>query len=258
MSLNICNLSVSMNGEEILSHINFEAKAGEFIGLIGPNGAGKTTLLRAIMNFITYRGEVAVDGLLTAEMAHHERAKWLSYLPQERDVAWPVSVETIVGLGRQMQRSAFASLSPVDHRMIAEAMRQMDVAKFAKKSVHQLSGGEKARVLIARLLAQGSPFILADEPVSGLDPAHQLSLMQCFAELAQAGKTVIASLHDLSLSAHRCTRLIMLEKGRIIADGTPKQVLTAKNLRNIYKIEADIVHKNDRIFIQPEAVIDYE
>ncbi|MFK4825878.1 ABC transporter ATP-binding protein [Paenochrobactrum sp. BZR 588] len=244
-----------MHGEDILRQISFEANAGEFIGLIGPNGAGKTTLLRSIMNFISYSGEVVIDGALTVKMAHNERAKWLSYLPQERDVAWPVSVETIVGLGRHMQRSAFASLSPDDHQVIAEAMAQMDVTKFAKKSVQELSGGEKARVLIARLLAQGSPLILADEPVSGLDPAHQLSLMQCFAELAQAGKTVIASLHDLSLSAHRCTRLIMLEKGRIIADGTPKAVLTAENLRNVYKIEADIIFKNERIYIQPETVI---
>ena len=253
MTLNVRDLSVSLRGEDILNQISFEAKSGEFIGLIGPNGAGKTTLLRAIMNFITY--QVVIDDVPTVKMTHHERAKWLSYLPQERDVAWPVSVETIVGLGRHMQRSAFASLSQIDHDVIAKAMVQMDVAKFAKKSVQELSGGEKARVLIARLLAQGSPLILADEPVSGLDPAHQLSLMQCFADLAQTGKTVIASLHDLSLSAHRCTRLIMLEKGRIIADGTPQAVLTAENLRNVYKIEADISHKDGRIYIQPEAVV---
>lgn len=255
MILNVRDLSVSLRGENILNQISFEAQSGEFIGLIGPNGAGKTTLLRAIMNFITYHGEVAIEDVPSVKMTHHERAKWLSYLPQERDVAWPVSVETIVGLGRHMQRSAFASLSPADHQVIADAMAQMDVAKFAKKSVQELSGGEKARVLIARLLAQGSPLILADEPVSGLDPAHQLSLMQCFADLAQTGKTVIASLHDLSLSAHRCTRLIMLEKGRIIADGTPQTVLTAENLRNVYKIEADISHKDGRIYIQPEAVV---
>lgn len=255
MTLKLRDLSVSLHGQPVLNEISFEAKAGEFIGLIGPNGAGKTTLLRAIMHFIAYSGDIAVNDQPAAKMSHEERARWLSYLAQERDVAWPVSVETVVGLGRHMQRSAFASLGGVDREVIAQAMVQMDVEKFAKKSVMELSGGEKARVLIARLLAQGSPLILADEPVSGLDPAHQLSLMQCFADLAQSGKTIIASLHDLSLSAHSCTRLIMLDKGRIVADGKPEDVLTVENLRKIYKIEADIVFKNGRIYIQPVAVV---
>lgn len=255
MNLNICHLSVSLRDETILDQISFEAKSGEFIGLIGPNGAGKTTLLRAIMNFIHYRGSATIDSQAIAKMGHSQRASWLSYLPQEREVAWPVSVEMVVGLGRHMQRSAFAALSDADHRVITQAMEQMDVAQFAKKSMMELSGGEKARVLIARLLAQGSPFILADEPVSGLDPAHQLSLMQCFANLAQSGKTIIASLHDLSLSAYRCTRLILLEKGKIIADGKPEAVLTAENLRQVYKIEADIRLENGRIYLQPDTLL---
>ncbi|MGU3576050.1 ABC transporter ATP-binding protein [Brucellaceae bacterium C25G] len=255
MNLKVNHVSVSFQNTSILNDISFEAKKGEFIGLIGPNGAGKTTLLRTIMNFVACSGEVAIDGEAVAGMGHQQRARCLSYLPQERDVAWPVSVEMVVGLGRHMQRSAFASLSDADRIIINQAMLQMDVAQFAQKSVMDLSGGEKARVMIARLLAQGSPFILADEPVSGLDPAHQLNLMQYFSDLAQSGKTVIASLHDLSLSAQRCTRLILLEKGKIIADGKPEEVLTLENLRQVYKIEADITHKNGRLYIQPESVV---
>jgi iron complex transport system ATP-binding protein len=252
------DLSVSFQNHQILKNISFTANAGEFIGLIGPNGAGKTTLLRAIMNFIASDGAMMIDDCSIQTMSHRQRAKQIAYLAQERDIIWPVSVETVVRLGRELQRSAFASLSQTDLDMISQAMAQMDVSQFAKQPATQLSGGEKARVLIARLLAQNTPLILADEPVAGLDPAHQLNLMRCFEKLAMQGKTIIASLHDLSLSAQYCTRLILLQKGEIIADGKPEDVLITENLSRVYNIKADITHKNGRLYIFPETVIQNE
>ncbi len=127
-------------------------------------------------------------------------------------------------------------------------MKRMGVAELASRPANELSGGERARVLIARVLAQDTSIILADEPVAGLDPAHQLELMELFAGLAQENRTVIASLHDLGLAAKYCTRLIVLDDGRLIADGTPEDVLTPALLRDVYGIDAQLM-KIDGEFI---------
>ena len=236
--LSISGLSVRLGGKPVLNGIDLDVKAGEFVGLIGPNGAGKSTLLRAALGFLPHAGAILIDGVETAGMKVRARAGKVAYLAQDREIAWAVPVETVVALGRSPHRPGFAALSAADRAIVDEAMRRMDVAGFRGRIATELSGGEKARVLTARALAQDTPLLLADEPTAGLDPAHQIALMRCFAGLAAGGRSVVASLHDLGLAARWCSRLVLLDKGRIVADGPPSAVLTPETLRAVYGVEA--------------------
>lgn len=249
--LSVKNLSVALGGKAALSDASFDIHGGEFIGLIGPNGAGKTTLLRAILGLVASAGEILLDGDDLHRMTASTKAQKLAYLPQERDVAWPVSVEMLVSLGRSALKPIVASMNAQDEALVDAAMQRMDVAQFRDRSAMELSGGERARVLIARVLAQDTPVILADEPVAGLDPSHQLGLMESFAALAKEGKTVVASLHELSLAAQHCTRLILLHNGRVVADGVPTKVLTPQLLHDVYGIRAKIMTVDDEFIVHP-------
>ena len=249
--LSVKNLSVALGGKAALSDASFDIHGGEFIGLIGPNGAGKTTLLRAILGLVASAGEILLDGDDLHRMTASTKAQKLAYLPQERDVAWPVSVEMLVSLGRSALKPIVASMNAQDEALVDAAMQRMDIAQFRDRSAMELSGGERARVLIARVLAQDTPVILADEPVAGLDPSHQLGLMESFAALAKEGKTVVASLHELSLAAQHCTRLILLHNGRVVADGVPTKVLTPQLLHDVYGIRAKIMTVDDEFIVHP-------
>ena len=234
--LTIRDLHAELGGKPVLNGVSFDVGEGEFVGLIGPNGAGKTTLLRALLGLTPSRGTVEIGG--RNGLSVREQARHVSYLPQEREIAWPVTVERLVALGRALHLPAFASPRARDLEAVADAMRRMEVEAFAQRPATELSGGEKARVLIARALAQEAPLLLADEPAAGLDPAHQIALMRVFAAVAQEGKSVVACLHDLGLAARWCTRLVLMDAGRVIADGAPRDVLTAERLRDTYNVTA--------------------
>ncbi|WP_273726515.1 ABC transporter ATP-binding protein [Brucella gallinifaecis] len=248
-TLSVHNLDVLLGRKTVLEAINFKTGEGEFIGLIGPNGAGKTTLLRALLGLTSSTGDILLDGSNLRRMHVADRAKIIAYLPQERDVAWPVTVRMLVSLGRSALKPAFAGLDYDDEAAVATAMQRMGVDQLASRPANELSGGERARALIARVLAQDTPVIMADEPVAGLDPAHQLELMELFAGLASESKTVIASLHDLGLAAKYCTRLIVLDRGRLVADGAPEAVLNPTLLKEVYGIDARLVKIDDEFIL---------
>jgi iron complex transport system ATP-binding protein len=155
----------------------------------------------------------------------------------------------LVSLGRSALKPVFAGLDRDDEAVIETAMQRMGVAELASRPANELSGGERARALIARVLAQNTPIIMADEPVAGLDPAHQLELMELFAGLATEKKTVIASLHDLGLAAKYCTRLIVLNRGRLVADGAPEEVLNLALLKEVYGIDAQLMKIEDEFIL---------
>jgi iron complex transport system ATP-binding protein len=162
-----------------------------------------------------------------------------------------VSVERLVALGRAPHLPPFSRRTASDEAAVRDAMARMEVEEFATRPATELSGGEQARVLIARALAQEAPLMLADEPAAGLDPAHQIALMKTFAGLAQEGSSVVACLHDLGLAARWCTRLLLLDAGKIVADGPPREVLTADRLRQIYKVETFFSQHEGRLVVQP-------
>lgn len=253
--LTVSDLSVSLRERQVLSDVSLSVAPGEFVGLIGPNGAGKSTLLRAVMQFVSSTGTISIDGRDAAATGAKERSRLISYLPQERDVAWAVPVDMLVSLGRAPHRPGFGPLTRQDQAAVDEAMQRMDVMQFRDRPATELSGGELARVLIARLLAQQTPLMLADEPTAGLDPSHQISLMRIFAGLAAEGKAVIASLHDLGLAARWCTRLILLHEERILADGAPETVLSDDNVRTAYNVTLYSKHVDGNWVVQPLDIV---
>lgn len=242
----LSDLSVSLGARRVVESVDLEIGPGECVGLVGPNGAGKSTLMRAALGLVPAQGQANL-----ARLAPAERALQVAWVPQSREIAWALTVEAIVAIGRTPHRPPGAPLSDPDRKAIWEAMTQMEVAQFAKRPATQLSGGEQARVLLARALAQQTPILMADEPISGLDPAHQIAAMETVARLAADGRIVICALHDLALAARWCTRLVMLDHGRVVADGRPEHVLTAERLGAVYGIVAHLDRVDGQPIVQP-------
>ncbi len=239
------DLTVKRGPRVTLDHASLTLAPGEFIGLIGPNGAGKTTLMRAMLGLIPASGQSSLASLRPAR-----RALIAAWLPQGRDAVWPITVEALIRLGRIPHRRPDA-----DAGHIATALARMGLDVLRHRPITELSGGELARTLIARALAQDTPVLMADEPIAGLDPAYQIGTMALLRELADGGRSVIASLHDLGLAARHCTRLVMLDQGRIVADGPPAEVLRPDLLAQVFGIEGQFVQSVMGPVFQPLRVI---
>jgi iron complex transport system ATP-binding protein len=252
--LSLRDLRVRLGGRRAIDGVSLEIAPGAVTGLIGPNGAGKSTLLRAALGLLPAEGERLLGGEPLPRLSAGERARRAAYLPQEREIGWPVTVETLVALGRAPHRRPVAPLAEADRAAIRAAMARMDIARFADRPATELSGGERARVLIARALAQDAPLLLADEPTAGLDPAHQIALMETLAALAREGRGVLASLHDLGLAARWCDRLVLLHEGRVAADGPPRTVLTPGRLAEVYGVRAHIAWGAEGPVVAPVAL----
>ncbi|RBO97597.1 ABC transporter ATP-binding protein [Pseudochrobactrum asaccharolyticum] len=249
--LRVENLSVSHQKRMVVDDISFAVGEGEFVGLIGPNGAGKSTLLRAILAQLPYQGSVTLNGQESAQLKNIRRAQILSYIAQDREISWNMRVEAVVQLGRLARLSHFSGLSLQDQQLVEEAINALEIGHLRDKPARELSGGEQARVLIARALAQGTPLMLADEPVAGLDPSHQLSLMQIFRDLAESGRSIICTLHDLGLAARWCTRLLLVKDGGLVADGKPAEILHDEVIRDLYGVDVYRAETADGLIIQP-------
>lgn len=248
--LSVTDLSVALKAHDVLRDVSFDIDQGEFVGLIGPNGAGKTTLMRAALGLLPFSGNSSLAALPEADRA--QKAAWM---PQAREIAWSVAVETVVLLGRTPYLSSIQKAAARDHAAVNSALERMELGDLRHRDATQLSGGEQARVLIARALAQETPLLLADEPIAGLDPAHQISTMQTFANLAKEGQSSLVSLHDLGLAARHCTRLILLGDKGLIADGTPGDVLTADRLAKVFGVTAWFRQTEQGLVFQPLEVL---
>jgi iron complex transport system ATP-binding protein len=240
--LAIDHLSVVLGGRRVVETVSVAIEPGEVLAVLGPNGAGKSTLLRAAAGLITPEaGRVTLDGDDVAGLERRTLGRRIAFLPQERTVHWPVTVRTLVGLGRlPHRRSPAAGESDADRAAIARAMAATDVGSLAERNAQALSGGERARVLIARTLAQEAPILIADEPTAGLDPAHQLAVLDLLARHARDGGSVLIALHDLSAALRHATRVLVLKDGRTLALGSPREVLTPEHLATCYGIRAQI------------------
>jgi iron complex transport system ATP-binding protein len=254
MRLEAGELSVTLSGRKVLHRAGLVLASGEVVGLLGPNGAGKSTLMRALAGRVDSDGTVAIGGRDMKSMAVNERARLLAHLPQARVISWPLSVENLVGLGRMPWHGFSQRFSERDRVICAEAMDLMDVVHLADRPATELSGGEQARVLAARAVAQDTPVLLADEPASGLDPAHQIMMMAAIRRLAARGRAILVSLHDLSLAARWCDRVVMLKDGRVAVEGTPADVLTEHWLREVFNIAAHIGHDAGGLILTPIAL----
>lgn len=245
--LTLQNLTVRRGSCPVVEAVSLTVAEGEFVGLIGPNGAGKTSLLRGALGLLPHEGWSSL-----AALAPRPRARAAAFLPQGREIAWPVSVETLVALGRGVHSG---TTPEADAKAVERALERMGLQSYRSRSATALSGGEQARVLIARALAQDTPLLLADEPVAGLDPEAQLKTMEVFAGLAREGRGVVASIHDLGLAARSCTRLVMMQAGRVVADGAPREVLSDDNLARVFGVRGFHAETPDGPVFQPMGVL---
>ena len=238
-------LSVFRGDCPVVDNVTLALEPGDFLGLIGPNGAGKTTLMRAALGILEHEGSSSLTAL-----SQSDRAKQAAWLPQIREIAWGLSVRDLVGLGRL----PFGPIQKNDAHVEA-AIIKMDLGAFSDRIATQLSGGEQARVLIARALAQDTPILMADEPTASLDPANQISTLKIFSELAQDGRGIMSSIHDLGLAARYCTKLALLDRGKLVAFGSADEVLTPDNLQTVFSIEAHYEKTKDGVIFQPLSVL---
>jgi iron complex transport system ATP-binding protein len=232
-------VSVTLGGRAVLHEISLSLSSGHLVALVGPNGAGKTTLLRALAGLLPSQGEIHVGGDALSSLPLRERARRFAYLPQGHIVHWPLPARDIVALGRYPHGATDpARLSPRDADAVLRAMQATDVVEFSERRVTELSGGERSRVALARVLAVEAPVMLADEPTASLDPRYQIDVMTNLRNAADGGMLVIVVTHDLGLAARFADTVLVLSEGRLVSTGVPAEALSEKVTSDVFRISA--------------------
>lgn len=238
MSLAVSDINVTLSGKRILKDVSVNFPTGKVIGLLGPNGAGKSTLMRVLAGLqMIESGKITLNNHPLQTIPRLELAKKITYLPQTGECHWPMTVERVVMLGRHPYVDTH-HLDNVNMSAVEQAIKEVDIEHLIGRSVNELSGGERARVMLARALATQSDILLADEPIVSLDPRHQIEVMALLHALAEKGKTIIVVLHELHLAMRYCDSLVLLDNGRKVSEGLPKTVLSTDNLQTVYGVDA--------------------
>lgn len=236
------SLSVTQAHTPILTSVSGHIPRGQLTGIIGPNGAGKSTLARALLGLLPSSGDIDIDGQPLGSFTRPALAKTIAYLPQGQMLHWPLSVERLVSLGRLPHLGPLSRIQPSDQRAIDWAMEQTGTLGLRTRCAAALSGGERARVLLARALACEAPMLIADEPLASLDPGYQLDVIALLKSQSEQGTSVACVLHDLGMALRYCDHLILLVNGQILAQGGSEHVLTPAHLATAFGIRADVDH----------------
>jgi iron complex transport system ATP-binding protein len=236
------SLTVALAGRPVLRDISAVFRPGRVTAILGPNGAGKSSLVKAAAALLApYLGAIRLDGRNVAALPPRERARLIGYLPQDAAVHWNVSAREIVALGRAPHRAPFAALGSDDEAAIADAIAATEIAPLLDRPVAELSGGERARVLLARVLAGTPAWLLADEPLASLDPAHQIDILDRLRARAAAGMGVVIVLHDLIQAGRAADDVLLLKDGAVAAFGPVAEVLTPERLRHVFDIAVTVI-----------------
>ena len=256
MSLAAAGIHVSLGGRRVLQDVSLELERGRLLALLGPNGAGKSTLLRVLAGAQRAdRGVVTLDGRTLPLPRPAPVARRIGYLAQAAGSAWPLAARDVVALGRLPWRRPWSPLAEEDEAAVTRAMEATDVAQFGERPVSQLSGGERARVMLARVLAGEPEVVLADEPVAGLDPAHQLDVMALLSATARAGAALAVVMHDLTLAARHADRVALMLDGRLHAVGAAGEVLDDRRLRECFGITVLRGEDGGEPFVVPTGTV---
>jgi iron complex transport system ATP-binding protein len=236
------NLTVRRGGRDILREVTLALPAGALVAVIGANGAGKSTLLAALAGLTrSDAGTVSLDGMPLAQIGLRDLARQRAYLPQNPRCDWPIAVERVVALGLTPVSPLFGGLPAALAARVDKALIDFDLAALRDQAADTLSGGELARAMLARALVGDPELVIADEPLTGLDPRHALDSVARLRRLANAGKLVVASMHDLTLAARHATHIVALREGRLVAFGPTAATLTAELLKSVFEVEARVV-----------------
>ncbi|XOZ34511.1 ABC transporter ATP-binding protein [Halomonadaceae bacterium KBTZ08] len=242
MILHIETLTSAYPGHVAVVDANASIQTGEVVAIVGPNGCGKSTLLRTIARLHRpERGRVMVDGQDVWQMPPRQVARYLSLLPQQPEVPEGMTVTALVRFGRHPHQGLFRQWSAADEQAVTQALAATGTSGLAGQRVDRLSGGQRQRCWLAMALAQQAPLMLLDEPTSMLDMGHQLEVLQLVRELAAYGRTVVMVIHDINAALRFGDRILAMEGGHLVADGSPKEVVDPALMRRLYGIEADIL-----------------
>ena len=238
MKLKVDNLTYSISGITIVSDVSLKIQKGEFVGLLGPNGCGKSTLLKNIYHVLSPdAGSVYLDEDNIGGMGSKELARKMSVMIQENSVEFDMNVLDMVMLGRYAHKRMFGSMTKEDLDIARSALKEVGMEDYEERSFLSLSGGEKQRILIARVLAQKTDFIILDEPTNHLDIQYQFQIMDI---LKAQNVTVFSSVHDLNIAAFYCDKIIVMKKGKIIHYGTPEEILVPEIIDELYHIRSQV------------------
>ena len=261
MKLDVQSLSVTLGDTTIVKEASFAIGRGEFVGIIGPNGSGKTTMLKALRGlYPTSGGDIFWDGKSIASLSDKEIAHHVAYMQQSVNVSFDYEAIDIVMTARYPYLKWWEQEGPEDKVIVENAMKEVGVYHLRHRSVQSLSGGERQRVFLAKALAQQTEVLLLDEPTAALDLVYADDIFYEGRRLCDEGKTILIVVHDLELAAKYCTKLVLISDGRIVDVGTPRDVLTADNLKAAFHLSAavydDPYFKQQRIFVFPKGTTD--
>ena len=255
-SILVRNLTFAYQDRAVLHGVSLSVEKGEMAGILGPNGSGKTTFIKILSAVLSGQGEVTLNGRNIETYGRRKLSKLIAVVPQESRINFPYTAAEIVLMGRAGHHGPFALEGKKDLDVARTSMESTDSLSFSNRYLHELSGGEKQRVLIARALAQEPEILLLDEPSAFLDLKHQLHVFELLRQLnRERGLTIVAALHDLNLAALFFPRLVMLREGKIYRDGSPGEVLTEKTIDEVYgirvRVERDFSGEKPQLFICP-------
>ena len=235
------DLSYSVEAQTLLDNVRLHAEQGQFVGLIGPNGAGKSTLLRALSGMLRHQqGAVRLEGKDLRSLSSRDVAAGLALVPQIAPYTHGFTSFELVLMGRYPHLERFQVEGGEDNRIARDAMRLTDTEEFTDRTLDTLSGGERQRVFVSRALAQQPRILLLDEPTSNLDVFHQLKVLDLVRQLVDGGLTTVAAIHDLQMAARYCDRLVLLSSGRVLAEGTPEEVLTPEAIESAFGVRCAV------------------
>lgn len=236
--LQVEKLTFDIGKTRILKDISFDVEENSFVGVIGPNGSGKSTMLKSIYGVNKPSGgQILFEGQNLLQMDGRDRAKKIAVLAQESGGQFDFTVQQVVEMGRYPHKNALENYSKYDLEIVDRVLKEMKLEDYRERSFNTLSGGEKQRVLISRLLVQESKFIILDEPTNHLDIGHQIEIMNVIKSM---GVTVLSAIHDMNMAAIYCDKLVIMKKGEVIATGSVEEILTAEMLKDLFNVNAEI------------------
>lgn len=251
-AVEVDGLAVTLDGNQAVRELSVSVTRGEWLAVIGPNGAGKTTLLRALAGLVSFAGSVALEGRPVAGRARRELARLVALVPQIPLTPPALTVSEYVLLGRTAHIGYLATERRSDQLAAARAISRLALGPLAGRSLRSLSGGERQRAVLARALAQEAPILLLDEPTSALDLGRQQQALELLDALRREHRlTVISAMHDLSLAGQFADRLLLMNAGRVVADGEPRAVLTEATIASCYGADVRIITENGSVFVLP-------